>query len=87
MAIAVPSGTAGGLRSPISPAQPGESGSSYCPWVWIVAIGWLIGFAVSDLGCTLSYLADLPTGATVVCTFGLELLLVGLGYAALRSRG
>ena len=53
---------------------------------WRLAIGWLIGFAVSALGCTLSYLVDLPTGATVVCTFGLVLLLLGAGYAPLRSR-
>jgi len=43
-----------------------------------LAIGWGVGFAVSALGCSLSYLADLPTGATVVCTFGLVLLLLGI---------
>ncbi len=43
-----------------------------------LAIGWVIGFAVSAFGCSLSYLADLPTGATVVCTFGAVLLSLGV---------
>jgi len=43
-----------------------------------LAIGWSVGFVVSAVGCSLSYLADLPTGATVVCTFGLALLILGL---------
>ena len=43
-----------------------------------LALAWGIGFAVSAVGCSLSYLADLPTGATVVCTFGVALLLSGL---------
>ena len=42
-----------------------------------LALGWIIGFVVSAVGCSLSYVADLPTGATVVCTFGLALLLLG----------
>ena len=41
-----------------------------------LVIGWGIGFVVSALGCSLSYAADLPTGATVVCVFGLVLLLL-----------
>lgn len=43
-----------------------------------LGIGWAVGFAASALGCSLSYLADLPTGATVVCVFGLALLLLAL---------
>jgi len=50
-----------------------------------LALAWGIGFAVSAVGCSLSYLADLPTGATVVCTFGLALLLSGL--RGVLSRG
>lgn len=34
-------------------------------------VGWGIGFVVSVLGIILSYVMDLPTGATVVCVFGL----------------
>ncbi|GIX07447.1 MAG: hypothetical protein KatS3mg115_1850 [Candidatus Poribacteria bacterium] len=40
--------------------------------------GWGIGVAVSVVGITASYVWDLPTGAVVVCTFGLALLLIGL---------
>lgn len=38
-----------------------------------LAIGWSIGFAVSAIGCGLSYYGDLPTGATIVCVFGVAL--------------
>ncbi len=41
-------------------------------------IGWCVGFFVSTIGCFISYMLDLPTGATVVCTFGLTLTLFGL---------
>lgn len=39
-------------------------------------IGWGIGFLVSVLGCSASYLFDLPTGATIVCMFGIVLTLI-----------
>jgi zinc/manganese transport system permease protein len=41
-----------------------------------LAIGWAMGAAVSAGGVALSYLLDLPTGATIVATFGAALLLV-----------
>ena len=41
-----------------------------------LAIGWGIGFVVSALGCSASYLFDLPTGATIVCMFGGVLTLI-----------
>ena len=41
-----------------------------------LAIGWTMGTLVSALGCYLSVWADLPTGATIVCTFGGVLLLM-----------
>src|SRR3989442_1077218 len=41
-----------------------------------LAIGWSMGTVVSALGVYLSLMLDLPTGATIVCTFGLVLLLV-----------
>jgi len=41
-----------------------------------LAIGWTMGTAVSALGVYLSLLLDLPTGATIVCTFGLVLILM-----------
>jgi zinc/manganese transport system permease protein len=37
-------------------------------------IGWSFGWVISILGCVISYQADLPTGATVVCTFGIGLV-------------
>jgi zinc/manganese transport system permease protein len=46
---------------------------------WRLGIGWAVGFAASALGCSLSYAADLPTGAAVVCTFGAVLVALGLG--------
>jgi zinc/manganese transport system permease protein len=39
-----------------------------------LAIGWSMGTIVSALGVYLSLVLDLPTGATIVCTFGLVLV-------------
>jgi len=39
-----------------------------------LAIGWTMGTLVSALGTYLSYYWDLPTGATIVCTFGAALV-------------
>ena len=41
-----------------------------------LAIGWTMGAVVSALGVYLSLVLDLPTGATIVCTFGGVLLLM-----------
>jgi len=41
-----------------------------------LAIGWTMGTVVSALGIYLSVLLDLPTGASMVCTFGLVLILM-----------
>jgi zinc/manganese transport system permease protein len=41
-----------------------------------LAIGWAMGTVVSALGVCFSVWLDLPTGATIVCTFGAVLLLV-----------
>jgi zinc/manganese transport system permease protein len=43
-----------------------------------LAIGWTMGTLVSALGVFLSVQLDLPTGATIVCTFGGVLLLMFL---------
>ena len=45
-----------------------------------LAIGWTMGTVVSALGIYLSVKLDLPTGATMVCTFGIVLIAM----AALR---
>ena len=43
-----------------------------------LAIGWTMGTLVSALGIYLSLKIDLPTGATIVCTFGLVLIVMAL---------
>jgi len=50
-----------------------------------LAIGWTMGAVVSAGGVAFSFLLDLPTGATIVATFGGALLLVA-GYRAMASR-
>jgi zinc/manganese transport system permease protein len=41
-----------------------------------LAIGWIMGVAVSMLGMYFSVQFDLPTGAAIVCTFGLVLAIM-----------
>lgn len=41
-----------------------------------LTIGWLMGTVVSFLGMYASYKLDTPTGATVICIFGLTLILL-----------
>lgn len=43
-----------------------------------LAIGWTMGTVVSILGIFFSVTFDLPTGATIVCTFGLVLVVMAL---------
>jgi zinc/manganese transport system permease protein len=43
-----------------------------------LAIGWTMGTLVSALGVYLSLKIDLPTGATIVCTFGTVLIAMAL---------
>jgi zinc/manganese transport system permease protein len=43
-----------------------------------LAIGWTMGTLVSALGVYFSVLLDLPTGATIVCTFGAVLVVMFL---------
>lgn len=49
-----------------------------------LAIGWSMGTVVSALGIYLSVRLDLPTGAAMVCTFGLVLVLMALVRPLLR---
>jgi len=51
-----------------------------------LAIGWIMGTVVSFLGMYGSYKLDAPTGATVVCTFGLALLILAALRPLLRGR-
>src|SRR5436853_3295528 len=41
-----------------------------------LSIGWTMGTVVSALGVCLSLVMDLPTGANIVCTFGLVLIVM-----------
>lgn len=46
-----------------------------------LGLGWLLGVVTTCIGITVSYLADLPTGAAVVCTFGAMLPICALRRA------
>jgi len=52
-----------------------------------LAIGWTMGTIVSALGIYLSVKLDLPTGATMVCTFGLVLIVMAAVRPLLFRRG
>jgi zinc/manganese transport system permease protein len=51
-----------------------------------LAIGWTMGALVTVLGVLLSFKLDLPTGATIVCTFGLSLLVLAVVWWLMRQR-
>jgi zinc/manganese transport system permease protein len=51
-----------------------------------LALGWTMGTLVSALGVYLSVALDLPTGATIVCTFGGVLMLMFLVHLLLFNR-
>src|SRR5262249_33333837 len=51
-----------------------------------LAIGWTMGTLVSALGVYLSLKIDLPTGATIVCTFAIVLIAMALLRVALQRR-
>jgi zinc/manganese transport system permease protein len=51
-----------------------------------LAIGWSMGTVVSVLGVFLSVVLDLPTGATMVCTFGVVLVAMAVARPLLRRR-
>ena len=49
-----------------------------------LAIGWSMGALVSAAGVALSYVLDLPTGATIIGTFGVALLVLAGVRAMVR---
>ena len=51
-----------------------------------LALGWSMGTLVSAIGVYLSLVLDLPTGATIVCTFGVVLALMALVRPLIRNR-
>ena len=53
-----------------------------------LVIGWIAGSVASLLGLSVSYAWDLPTGAAMVCVFGISLVLAGIIQPLRRrSRG
>ena len=50
-----------------------------------LAIGWTMGTVVSAAGVFLSLKLDLPTGATIVCTFGAVLALMAAARPLVRA--
>jgi len=48
-------------------------------------VGWGTGTVASAAGLVASYFLDLPTGAAMVCAFGLALALAGITYPFFRS--
>lgn len=52
-----------------------------------LAIGWTMGTIVSALGVYLSLVLDLPTGATIVCTFGVVLMIMAAVRPLFRRVG
>jgi zinc/manganese transport system permease protein len=51
-----------------------------------LAIGWTMGAVVTALGILLSFYYDLPTGATIVCTFGIALAAMAAVWRLTRRR-
>jgi zinc/manganese transport system permease protein len=49
-----------------------------------LAIGWTMGTVVSAAGVYLSLKLDLPTGATIVCTFAIALILMAVARPFVR---
>jgi len=50
-----------------------------------LAIGWIAGIATSAAGLAASFAFDLPTGAAMVCAFGVSLAVAGILYPFLRG--
>jgi zinc/manganese transport system permease protein len=64
---------------------PSVGGMLYASRVGVrLAIGWVMGVVVSMLGLYFSVQFDLPTGAAIVCTFGLVLALMAAARPLLR---
>jgi zinc/manganese transport system permease protein len=54
-------------------------------WLQLI-LGWSMGTIVSFVGLLVSYFGDLPSGPTVVATYGLALLLLALVLYVVRSK-
>ena len=63
--------------------RPGSPGGAR--WCTRLAVGWSLSTAISLAGIVASAWLDIPTGATIVCTFGLALALVWVATALRRT--
>lgn len=52
-----------------------------------LAMGWILGVIVSFLGIYFSVILDFPTGATIITTLGIILILSGILRSILQKRG
>jgi zinc/manganese transport system permease protein len=52
-----------------------------------LVVGWTVGTLVSAAGVSISYFQDLPSGPTIVVTFGAFLLLAGLAHYIRHAPG
>ena len=50
-----------------------------------LAVGWIVGTIVAAIGLLGSFIFDLPTGAAMVCAFGISLASAGITYPFLRG--
>ncbi len=53
---------------------------------WQLAIGWTMGVVVTVIGLGLSYVADLPSGPTVVSFYGVMLVIAAVAIYLARHR-
>jgi ABC-type Mn2+/Zn2+ transport system permease subunit len=54
-------------------------------WKQLV-FGWIMGTAVSVIGLYISYVADIPSGPTVVTLYGAMLALIALALYLFRAK-
>ncbi len=50
-----------------------------------LVVGWIFGFLAALAGLIISYQADTPAGATVVCCFGVFLAIIGVIRSLMRK--
>jgi len=79
-------GTAGVLMVFVFLVAPAITSIMITDKLWQqLLIGWSMGLVVSVAGLYLSYVADLPSGPTVVSFYGIVLLLVSLGIYVAKA--
>ncbi|NOY58736.1 MAG: metal ABC transporter permease [Calditrichaeota bacterium] len=80
-------GTAGVLMVFVFLVVPAITSMMITDKLWQqLLIGWSMGLIVSVIGLYVSYVADLPSGPTVVSFYGLVLLLVSVALYVIKSK-